>query len=89
LSPGLYEGPGTYTLDPQSKVQVGGRSAPLPSAAYVQFLTRPPHPTEIKYDKIMQPCTMVIAKTSGNVDCPELGDEKGSIVKVRWSWSLV
>lgn len=91
LTPGLYEGPGSYTLTEEGAVEVEGQQSPLGSGAYVQFLRLDPETSTRRFDRFAEPCTIEVDKDQrrGRVECPSLADAEGETVSLTWSWERV
>lgn len=86
IAPGLYHGPGRYTLT--GKDSTLGHS--LSSASYVQF-TSPASGFQRKYSVIDEPCTLTVTgeERHGEVHCPKLSASDGSSIDSRITWDLV
>lgn len=89
LSPGLYEGPGTYELSDAAGTSVEGVPGPG-SGAYVQIFRTVPEPEIARYDRFGEPCTLVVGEEArtGRMRCPSLLAEEGGEVSLSWTWTL-
>lgn len=89
LSPGQYEGPGTYTID-GLKPPKDAQASSLRSAAYVQ-IARPVGGEDSlrRYDQLNQPCTLTFEANAarGRVECPELGLDRDPSRTISWTWT--
>ena len=89
LVPGLYTGPGTYTIDRETRPTLTDESG-LRSAAYISVIG-PPAGEDIllPYNELVEPCTLTYEAEAvrGRVECPALGLEGRSERTVSWTWT--
>lgn len=89
LVPGLYSGPGTYTIDTETAPGIAGGSG-IRSAAYLRF-TGPTGGPEgfAEYRELVEPCTLTITAdaASGSVVCPALGLDGDPTRTIAWTFT--
>jgi hypothetical protein len=89
LVPGLYEGPGTYTIDDEASPDIAAQSS-IRSAAYLRF-TGPLAGKVglLEYRQLLEPCTLEIEALAvrGSVTCPKLGLSTDPDRFIEWTWA--
>ncbi|MDX1450226.1 MAG: hypothetical protein R3246_14330 [Acidimicrobiia bacterium] len=87
LSPGIWNGPGTYQLSDEAGVVLEGQPG-VRSGAYIQLYGTADQETFARYDEFGAPCTLTVEPDdrSGSVSCPSLLDADGAEVDLDWSW---
>lgn len=89
LTPGQYDGPGTYEINGKD-APVGAPDSSIRSAAYMQ-IARPivDDDSVTRYDVLVEPCTLTVAKDaeSGKLVCPKLGLDRDPSRTISWTWT--